>query len=122
MDAVSARVLGADVGIAAGVVGELGEFGVNVVRQAKAFLAASTNSARDGLALRQGLPQRRQQLFVVPDCQAPCSPSGLLGSGVLGGLVMIAARCGDRRSRSRQRARFGPMLPTGMPSVVLMSA
>ena len=33
-----------------------------------------------------------------------------------------AAIAGSRRSFSRQRPRFGPMLPTGMPSVALISA
>jgi hypothetical protein len=36
--------------------------------------------------------------------------------------VISAAMAGERRSLSRQRARFGPMLPTGMPSLALIWA
>jgi hypothetical protein len=37
-------------------------------------------------------------------------------------VVIMAAMAGWRRSLSRQRLRYGPMLPTAMPSLALISA
>jgi len=45
----------------------------------------------------------------------------LAGHQAASAALMSAVRAGSRRSLSRHRLRFGPMLPTGMPGLALIS-
>ena len=53
-----------------------------------------------------------------------CGPASCSDDRPLGwdSALIRAAMAGQRRILSRQRLRFGPMLPTGMPSRALISA
>ena len=62
----------------------------------------------------------------APDEWARLRDQHLIGRFVDGWVasaaLMSAAMAGSRRSLSRQRLRFGPMVPTGIPSLALISA
>ena len=107
--------------VAGGVESELREFGVDVVPR-EGVLPSFDKLGRDGLPGAQSLPQCGEECFVVPafghHAHLPVPLTSMLGSGS----PRTAVRCGERRSRFRQRARVGPMLPTGMPKVALISA
>ena len=109
------------IGVAGGVVGELRELGVDVVPR-EGVLAGFDELGRHGPSGPESLLQRREECVVVPAFSHRAHLLFPWLSVSLARLPRTLVRCGERRSRSRHRARGGPMLPAGMPSVALMPA
>ena len=78
----------------------------SMVRHVEAARAASIDVLGNGVRHAQRPPEQLEQFVVVPS-----HDSSSLGSTPAGN---------SRRNRSRQRARVGPMLPIGRPSMSAM--